>query len=455
MKRPAVVLAFASAILATGLTAQAIPEGSQASRIDPGYLSAPHFRIDPFRHVKIPHWGFVISGGISGQNNSMNLKDFGALQFLDDEDENPDGLSYSEILDALGLIPQGVGFGASSAGEGGLYVGGPIGSRFRIGLSAQARAYGGATLDDDFVALLRDGNGARRDFSVGDSREDALATSEYGVHALVRTGPVGTIDGAHITFGMGGRYIIPHYYLRTESAIANGGTIRASGESFSANVDLEKAIAITGDPDGWEEFDEGDLFTRKGSGFGFDFLMRVEWPTSGLAFEAMVANVGKLDVWNVELAGWRYNVNTTNLEEIMDSLDAFPEDLYPDSAGVQMRDFEVDDTLDIDVSLPTIVRFTGTAWANRILQLDVGATLPVKGEFVTPLTFDLGSTWRFSRTVPIRLGLVFGGHQGLGYTGGLAVETRHFLMRLSGGSLGGFMRDAKGFAGRFELGVFF
>jgi hypothetical protein len=51
--------------------------------------------------------------------------------------------------------------------------------------------------------------------------------------------------------------------------------------------------------------------------------------------------------------------------------------------------------------------------------------------------------------------MVFGGKQGLGYTGGIAVEGRNFLMRFAGGSLGGFIKNATGLAGRFEWGFFF
>jgi len=456
MKLTAAVLAFASVMICADLSAQAVPEGSQAYRTDRGYLRTPNFRVDPFRHVTIPHWGLVTSFGASGQNNAINFRDVGALIFLSDEDNNPDGLLYGDILDLLGLIPRGSGLAASVQSEGGVHLGGPLGRHFSLGLSAQVRAYGGANLDDDFVALLRDGNGARQDFTLGDSRLDVLASSEFGAHALIRTGGLGGMDGAQLTFGFGGRYIIPHFYARGSSTVANGGLIRITGEGVTANVALEKAVAITGSSGGWDDFDFSDLINRKGSGIAGDFLLRIEWPTSGLALEAMVANVGKVTVENVELAGWSFNVATTELEEVLDSLDAFPEELYPDSIDIQFRDFVVSDTAEtLDVTLPRIVRFTGSAWANRILQLDVSATLPVTGDFAAPLTVDLGSTWRFSRVIPIRFGLIFGGNQGLGYTGGIGIESRHFLMRFAAGSLGGFVQDATGLVGRFEWGFFF
>jgi hypothetical protein len=460
MNRTVVLLACASAILGADLGAQTIPEGSQASRIDLGYLRSPQFGVDPFRHLFIPRWGFVTLVGASGQNNAVNFKDVGALKFLTDDSTNPDGLLYGDILDVLGLIPRGTGLALSAQSESGAYLGGPFGRHFSLGFTAQLRAYGGALLDDDFVSLLRDGNEDRQDFSLGESRFDVLAAGEIGAHALIRLGPVGTVDGAYLSLGFGGRYVVPFYYARGASTIANGGLLRVTGDGVTANIALEKAVAITGETGGWGSdttlsMMAGDLFKRKGSGIAGDFLVRLVWPTSGLALEAMVANIGKVTVRNVELADWSYNVATTDLKEVLDSLDAFPESLYPDSVDIQFREFEVSDTLDLDVTLPRIVRFTGSAWANRILQLDVSATLPVKGDFASPLTVDLGSTWRFSRTIPIRLGLVFGGNQGLGYTGGIGIEGRNFLTRFQGGSLGGFIKNATGVGGRFELGFFF
>ncbi len=110
---------------------------------------------------------------------------------------------------------------------------------------------------------------------------------------------------------------------------------------------------------------------------------------------------------------------------------------------------------DVKVTLPRIVRFSASGWANAILQLDVSATMPVSGEFDTPLAVDVGTTWRFLRQVPLRAGLVLGGRQGFGFTGGLGLETRNFFVVLAGGSLGGLFGNATGVAGRLELGFFF
>ena len=72
-----------------------------------------------------------------------------------------------------------------------------------------------------------------------------------------------------------------------------------------------------------------------------------------------------------------------------------------------------------------------------------------------PLAVDLYSTWRFVSSLPLRLGLVLGGHHGIGYTAGIGVETRYFYLQAMGGSYGGLFKQATGAAGLFELGVFF
>jgi len=85
----------------------------------------------------------------------------------------------------------------------------------------------------------------------------------------------------------------------------------------------------------------------------------------------------------------------------------------------------------------------------------VAATLPVSGDFETPLTIDLGTTWRFIRTLPLRAGLILGGHHGLGYSGGFAIEGRNVFLQVAGQSLGGLLRNAKGAGARVDFGIFF
>jgi hypothetical protein len=275
--------------------------------------------------------------------------------------------------------------------------------------------------------LLRDGLGGQSEFSIGNTGGSAIATSEYGVHAMFRMHPLGPDGGLQIGLGIGGRYIRPLAYGRGQSLIDS--RLAIVGDSIAARIDLEQALT----PDAG--------LSQAGSGFVGDFLVRAEWLASGFALEAMVANVGKVTVGRLERSNVSFAVATTNLAEVNDSLEAAL--------------LQVQDTVDATVTLPRIVRFGASAWASRVVQLDGSATLPVSGEFDSPLIVDVGSTWRLDPAVPIRLGLVLGGHQGIGYTAGLGVESQHFLFQVAGGSLGGLFRDATGFAGRFDLGVFF
>jgi len=428
MRRVLLTLAWLP-LAAVPLAAQAVPDGSQASKVQPAYRRTPTFRVDPFRHAMIPHWGFVFSGGATGENNTLNLADARAAIYLADKDS----LLAGDVLDILGLIPDGKGLKGSALGEGGFYLGGPFGSHFSLGLSAQARGYGSFQLDDDFVALLRDGNGARQDFTLGNSKGAGLATAEGGAHAVLRFGPMGSEDGVNVNLGFGVRYIRPVAFARAMSTVANGGTIRITGDSIKANIGVE--FAHTPEP-----FDS--TFKNGKASMAGDFLVRLTWPTSGFALEAMVANVGNVTVHSVETERKSFTVATTNFQEVKDSLDVF------DSTSVKT-------TGDVLVRLPRIVRFTASSWANRILQIDVSATMPVHGDFETPLAVDVGTTWRFVRTIPLRAGLVLGGDQGIGFTGGLAIEGRNMFLQVMGQSLGGLFRNATGGGARFELGTFF
>jgi hypothetical protein len=428
MKRALLGLAWVPFAAAT-LAAQAVPDGSQASKVQPAYRRTPTFRVDPFRHAMIPHWGFVFSGGATGENNTLNLADARAAIYL----ANKDSLLAGDVLDILGLIPDGKGLKGSALGEGGFYLGGPFGSHFSLGLSAQGRGYGSFQLDDNFVALLRDGNGARQDFTLGNSKGAGLLTAEGGAHAVLRFGPMGSEDGVNVNLGFGARYIRPVFFGRAISTVANGGFIRITGDSIRANIGVE--LAHTPEPM------DSTLKNGKSSMAG-DFLLRLTWPTSGFALEAMVANLGNVTVHFVETERKSFTVATTNFQEVKDSLDVF------DSTSVK-------DTSDIQLKLPRIVRFTASSWANRILQIDVSATLPVHGDFESPLAVDVGTTWRFIRTIPLRAGVVLGGDQGIGFTGGLAIEGRNMFLQVMGQSLGGLFRNATGGGARFELGTFF
>ncbi len=427
MKRALLTLALLPLAAAT-LGAQAVPEGSQASKVQPAYRRTPTFRVDPFRHAMIPHWGFVFSGGATGENNTLNIADARAAIYLADKDS----LLAGDVLDILGLIPDGKGLKGSALGEGGFYLGGPFGGHFSLGLSAQGRGYGSFQLDDNFVALLRDGNAARDSFSLGNSKGAALATVEGGAHAVLRFGPLGSEDGVNLNLGFGTRYIRPLVFARARSTVTNG-VIRVTGDSIRANIGVE--FAHTPEP-------MDSTYKNGKASLAGDFLVRLTWPTSGFALEAMVANVGNVTVHFVETENKSFKVATTSFQEVKDSLDAF------DSTSVK-------DTTDLTIKLPRIVRFTASTWANRILQIDVSATMPVHGDFESPLSVDVGTTWRFIRTIPLRAGLVLGGDQGIGFTGGLAIEGRNMFLQIMGQSLGGLFRNATGGGARFELGTFF
>jgi hypothetical protein len=386
--------------------------------------------MDPFRHAMIPHWGLVFSGGALLENNAFDLNDLFAVKFLSDED----ALVVGDFLDLISQIPSGSGFGGFAVATGGLALSAPITRSLSISLSAQARGYGSLDIDDDAVALLRDGNGARQDFSLGESGGSGIATAEVGLHGVYRTPPLGSPDGVNLVLGMGVRFVNAPAYVRTRSLISNGGLVRVTGDSISANLDIEVMAPIIDDA--------GDFFdraTKLGSLVG-DFLIRGEWPTAGLAVEAALINVGSATA-EVEVQRATLDIQTTNVDDVNEVLDTL--------------ELAVQDTAEVTVSLPRIWRFSASGWANRILQLDVSATAPITGEFNTPLTVELGSTWRFVRSFPLRAGVIMGGRQGFGYSGGLAIESRNLLFQLAGQSLGGLFGNARGFAGRFELGFFF
>ena len=433
MMRSAILAAITVGFTAGSAAAQTVPDESQASRVDMGYRRTPSFRIDPFRHVMIPHWGLVISGGATGENTVLNFADVGALIFLDDNDEILPG----DFIDVLGLIPAGKGVRAAGQGEGGLHLGGPFGRHLSIGFSVQARGYGSAKIADSAVAILRDGNLSQANFNLGNSGASGLATLEIGAHAVFRFGPFGGQDGANLALGVGGRMVRPGAYFRARSEIGSSPIILVSADSIVTDLAFE--TLVTPDLDNAL----GDRFGGSlGTGLLGDFLARLEWPTQGIAFEVMLANIGTATVEQVERDTASLLVATADpLNDLVDALDALS--------------LETRDTLDIDVRLPRILRFSASAWANRILQVDLAATMPVGGEFETPLIMDMGTTWRFIKNLPLRAGLIVGGHQGLGYSGGFAFEARNMFFQVAGQSLGGFMKQAKGVGARFDFGFFF
>jgi hypothetical protein len=410
--------------LAGSTVGQTVPDASQAARVEPEFRRTPQLRVDPFRHVLIPRWGVVLSGGAIAGNNALNLSDIGAVIELSDNDT----YLISDLLNTVGLVPAGNAAIGDGQGEGGLYVGGPFGKHVSFGFTAQGRAYGSFRVDEDAVAMLRDGNATQQAFNVGQTEGAGLGTAEFGGHAVVRLGPIGSQDGARLSLGFGGRYIEPIAYGREVTVLRDSTPLYVGGDSVGAALDLQ--VEHTPDPK-----------LGSGSGFAADFMARVEWPTSGIYFEVLAANIGKVTVEAAERRMLSFSVASTDLAEIADSLDT--------------ADFEVQDTTAVKVSLPRTLRFSAGAWANRYLQLDASASVPVGGDFDLPLAVDLWSTWRFTPILPLRLGLALGGSHGIGYTAGLGLELRNVSLQALGGSFGGLFKNATGFAGRFELGVFF
>lgn len=440
MKRVAAVLVAVATLGAGVASAQAVPEGSQAARLQPQFRRTPYMGIDPFRYTFWPGWGLMLSGGASGWNNALNASDIGAILFLSDSSGGgrPDGLLVGDYLDIISLIPQGEGLGGLLSGEGGAYLGGPFGSRVSFGVSAMGRGYGNARVPDSAVAFFRDGNTSQTQFDLSATAGNVLGTADVGAHALINLGPLGSIDAVHLTLGFGGRYIRPLFYSRV--GMGANSNFSVTQNNVAAQVDVESYITV--DPTQLNADGDAEVAVATGgSGTAADFLLRLAWPTSGFAVEAMVANIGSVTIQDVRHETLSFGVSTRSLQEVSDSVDA--------------AEFVTQGTGEVKVTLPRIVRFAANGWANRILQLDAAATMPVSGDFETPLMVELGSTWRFSNTFPIRVGLLLGGLQGIGYTGSVGLEARNVLFRLSGASLGGLFKSATGAYGRLEMGFFF
>jgi hypothetical protein len=433
--RRSLLFGLAALAFSAPVVAQAVPEDASARRVPMGYRRTPMFGVDPFRHVMIPHWGFVITSGFTGGNNAFTLEDIGAITYLDSNDE----VRVGDVIDALTLIPQGQGLLGTGQAEAGAYLGLSLGSRFMLGISASGRGYGSFTVDDNGVALLRDGNGARQDFTLGQSHVSFVSTGELGAHTVIRAGSSRSMQ---LAFGFGLRLVRPALYFDARSLLENGGTFRATGDSLSANLAFEILSTVEGD----DVF--GDLTDRvKGSidgssGLLADLLVRAEWPSSGVAIEAMLVNVGTA-------------INFTQVARRIDSLDVQTTSLDSLRESFDDLDFDVRDSVEASVILPRIARAAASVWANNILQLDFAATGSLGGDVDIPFAFDIGSTLRLVRHIPLRAGIVLGGRQNLGYSGGIGIESRNFLLQISGQSLGGFMRSATGVGGRLDFGFFF
>ncbi len=200
-----------------------------------GYRRMSSFRIDPFRHVMIPHWGFVFSFGATGENSVLNFADIGALTFLDD-DTNGSKILPGDLLDVIGLIPVGKGVRVVGQAEGGFYLGGPFGRHLSLGFSAQSRGYGSGLISDGVASLLRDGNLTQDRFDLAGSGGIGLATAELGAHAVLRFGPLGTEDGVHLALGFGGRLVRAGAYFQARPQPGSSTVVRVGIDSIVADL---------------------------------------------------------------------------------------------------------------------------------------------------------------------------------------------------------------------------
>ena len=448
MSRAPALAAILAALLAGGAAAQAPPkpqgggelvdtvradtarsEAPGPRTLEPGvalgYRRTQLFGLDPFRLAIVPHWGLIVGVGARVDNNSVNLKDIGALLLLGKHDS----INAGTVVDALGLVPRGEGLLGLAGGDGGVYLGTQWGGHLTLGFSAGAQGYGSFFVDDSAVALLRDGNGgAQQTFPVGQTHGAALGTAEGGAHAMIRFGAVGDEAGWRLIVGAGARYLRPLYYARSGSAIGPASAIRLTGDSIAAAVRLTTEQAV-------------DPPNVKGSGLVGDFLLRFELPEPGLALEAMLVNVGTVKLQKVEQRLATFNVSTTSFTVVKDSLDK--------------SKFRVQDTTAVTLQMPQQLRLALNAWVLPVLQIDAAYTTRVTGDFAAPAMFEMGATFRLLSWLPLRAGIVSAGDLGTGVTGGIAFETRALYLHVDGASLGGAFAQARGAGGRFEFGFFF
>jgi hypothetical protein len=236
-----------------------------------------------------------------------------------------------------------------------------------------------------------------------------------------------------VIVGLGARYLKPLAYARGGSAIANGGTIRLTGDSIAAHVSAQSQFTTVASED--------NPLNVKGSGLASDFLLRLELPRPGIAIEAMLANVGTVKIQGVERRLATFNVATTTLREVKDSLDTV--------------EFRVQDTTEVTVTLPRVLRVAASAWLLPMLQLDASYTAAVTGDFVAPAVLEAGATLRLLRWFPLRVGIVRAGDYGNGFTGGFGIETRVLYLDVTGSAFGDAPKTVRGGGGRIEFGLFF
>lgn len=399
----------------------------QTAESEPGaaglYRRTPMVGGDPFAGMLTGRPSLALRARAAGGNSALDLNELGALLFLAERDS----LRPGDALDALGLVPSGQGLAGYGDGDVGVRAASPVGRRWSVGLSAEAAGYGSFRVDDDAVALLRDGNAARSEFAVGESRGDGLLAAEVGLHGLLRPDGLRGPGGARLALGAGVRLVRPLYYVRFLSLLEDRGRVLVSGDSVRARVSMAT--------------DRTPSMGATGAGWLADVMVRMEWAERGAAVEVSVRDLGRVTADGLVRRREDVDLTTTRLDTVVDV--------------VESLSFPVRDTVSASVSPPALVGVTASVWKGLPVQLDGRLLVPVGGDFDRPPPAgEVVSTWRLGR-LPLRAGVRVGGRSGAGARLGLGWETRSFFVRGSAVTSGGVGAGALGLAASVEAGLWF
>lgn len=424
-------IAAAGLLLGVGVAAQSVaarPAAAQQGEdgsVEDLYRRTPLIGGDPFAALTVGRRSVSLSTRATGENNSLGLNDLGAILLLAERDS----LRPTDALDALGLVPRGDGLTGYGTGEVRLRLGLPVGRRVTVGVGLQGRGYGSFRIDDDAVALLRDGNATRSEFTLGRTRGDGLVTAEAGVHAVWGAAHSDDRSSPRLILGAGVRYVEPLFYGRALSVLEDVDPILVSGDSVRAHITLATARSPS-------------VGSTHGSGWLGDLMARLEWPSPGVAFEAMLQDLGWVSLDRLVLRSQEVDLATTRLDDVVDVVD---------SLSLTVRD-----TVTADVSPPALVGFTASVWSWAPVQFDGRLLVPVGGDFDRPPPIaELLATWRPLRRLPLRSGVRLGGRGGVGVRLGLGWEAARFYVRGSAVSTGGFAGGARGVAAGLDVGLWF
>ena len=421
--RPAVrgcLLGAAAAL--TVLCASAPAAAQQTADL---YRRAPLLGDDAFAGLVEGRGSLQFGADASAGNNALDLDRLGAVLFLAERDS----LRDADALDALSLVPRGVGLTGHGNAGARFRIGVPLASGLTVGVGASGRGYGSFRVDDDAVALLRDGNGSRSEFPLGETRGDGLLTAEVGVHGVWHplAAPGESGRDVRLALGAGVRHVQPLFFARVRSELENRTRIVVTADSIRARV----SVATEHTPS----------VARRGGGYLTDLMARLAVPGSGVALEVGVRGLGDVTVEGVERRLEEVDLSTTRLDSVVDV--------------VESLSLDVRDTVNATVTPPALVDVTASLWSGIPFQLDGRVVLPAGGDVGDrPPAGEVLTTWRLG-AVPVRAGARFGGRAGVGGRFGLGLETGSFFLRGSAVTSGGFGGTARGLAARMDVGVWF